>query len=123
MEEERKKLGDEWLKIKKQMVSQTKHASVKEAEVKALQEKVRILRKTQLKTLEKEMAMVRADLSKSQDRAGALDADVVRLAVENSKLKDEVKKINIDAKELRSNFVRSQGRTNHPSFVIRDILL
>lgn len=40
--------------------------------------------------------MVRVDLSKSQDRAAALDADMARLAVENSKLKNGVRKINAD---------------------------
>lgn len=66
-----------------------------------------ILWETQLKTLQEEVVMVGADLTKSQHRAVVLDVDVARLAVENSKLKDEVRKINVDAEEARSNYVRN----------------
>lgn len=60
-------------------------------------------------TLKEEVAAVREDLAKSWDRAATHDAYVARLAVENSKLTDELGKVNVDAEEARSNFVRSQG--------------
>lgn len=55
------------------------------------------------------MENVSGDLFKFQDTVEALNTDVAKLAVENSKLKDEVKKTNVNTEEARSNFVRKQG--------------
>lgn len=49
--------------------------------------------------------MLREDMSKSQYRASTLDTDVARLAIENSKLKDEVRKVSSEAKEAKSSFI------------------
>lgn len=55
------------------------------------------------------MPLVRADFTKYQDRVATLDTDVARLEVENLKLKDEVRKVNVDDEEARSSFIRNQG--------------